>query len=119
MQKKDEYTSRFQQDLTEDQSGGVPSDFGADEQEDLYSRIMDRLAQVKQTEDNVDLITSVHDTLESISEDYEQAANPDEWNEVLERLENEAIVPLENDDIDAADVSWTDIKIELMRLRRD
>lgn len=115
---KDEYIGKFMQDLTEDQSGGVPSDFGAEEELDIYSHVLDKLSEIKTSEDNEDLIEDVHTMLENISEDYEQASSPEEWNEVLVRLEEEVLKPLGSDDIEAADVNWPDIKIELMRLQR-
>ena len=110
---------RFNDDLENEET----PDFGAEEKEDRVETILDSLSEPIITEDNEDLISDIRRTVSSVKEAYENSNKPEAWNELWDRLSEEVLEPLlrpmSDNDYDAAETNWDDIKLELMRLRNN
>lgn len=118
MAERGEYIDRFNEGLTEDEAGGIPPEFGAEEAGDKLVTITDRLDTLIITEDNEDLVSDINSTIEHAKTSYENSNKQEVWDELWARLSAEVIERLEDEDIDAADTNWTDLKLELLRLSK-
>lgn len=116
MAERGEY-NRFNDALTEDENAPAP-EFGAEEQDKVES-ILKSLDDLIITEDNESLVADIKTLVKSAKDSYENSNKTEAWDELWVRLSEEVLGRLIDEDYDAVETNWDDIKLELMRLRNN
>src|SRR5688572_6157023 len=95
-------------------------DDGADEEVaevvEIYNEVETKLDIMRSTEENEDLLNDITKTIGQIKDSYEKTEKVADWNEVFQDLLDKVLGPLEDEDIEASDANWPDVKYALQRL---